>query len=93
MVTAGGAIAGLGAGRTSGFLIGGSGSCADGDGYCGEAGICGAVGAGLVGDGFWGTDGELLVESCLVGMGEGDARTGTRIAVKTIETYARLARQ
>jgi|SRR5579863_431033 len=41
MVSAVGAISGLGAGRTSGFLIAGSGSCADGEGFCGlGAGFC-----------------------------------------------------
>lgn len=58
MVSVGGVNAGLGAGFTSGFLIAGSGSCAEGAGTC-------CVGAGFSmgcarlvsggGGGFWGT--------------------------------------
>ena len=47
MVSEGVASAGFGAGCTSGFLIGGSGSCADGGGYCGEGLISCAGTAGF----------------------------------------------
>ena len=61
IVRAGGARAGLGAGCTSGFLIGGSGSWAEGGGYWGDGLVAGGFGC-WGGEGFCDVDcGELEV--------------------------------
>ena len=51
MVSEGGATGGLGAGCTSGFLIAGSGNCADGGGFCCAGSAFCPRGAGLASGG------------------------------------------
>ena len=73
MVSEGVASSGFGAGCTSWFLVGGSGSCADGGGYCGEGLVSCAVLAAEGGGELWGVD----CESCRV---EADGDDGDPVA-------------